>query len=115
MHLPALIVVLIATGLVRSTATKGTVRMLVGLVTLLLTWTIAGIVTSDGVGALIVAATVAAGGIIALNVWTPLLNAARSVIGWVRIRDRVNLLPPVLEARARVVGSVDRALGTVPR
>ena len=50
-HLPAVLVVTIGTGLVRSTATKGTVRLLLGLVTALATWTLAGAVLGNGWGA----------------------------------------------------------------
>ena len=71
-HLPAIVLVVAATGLVRSTATKGTVRMLVGLVAGLATWIIAGIVIADGAAAWLAGLTVAAEGALALAVWTPL-------------------------------------------
>ena len=47
-HLPALFIIVVGTGLVRSTATKGTVRILLGLVTLLTTWMLMGIWLGDG-------------------------------------------------------------------
>ena len=66
-HLPALVLVLGATGAVRSTATKGTVRMLVGLFGGLATWIIAGVVLADGAGAWIAGVTVVAEGALALD------------------------------------------------
>ena len=109
-HLPALLLVLVATGAVRSTATKGTVRLLVGLIAGLLTWIIAGAVLADGFAAVVAGALVAVGGAIALAVWTPLTRLVATLWGYLRARDRVGLLPPVLAARADVVAAVDTAL-----
>ena len=94
----------------RSTATKGTVRLLVGLIAGLLTWIIAGAVLADGFGAVVAGALVAIGGAIALAVWTPLTRLVATLWGYLRARDRVGLLPPVLAARAEVVAAVDAAL-----
>ena len=102
-HLPALLVVTIGTGLVRSTATKGTVRLLLGSVAMLLTWIVAGAWLGDGWSAVGYAIAVAVGGIVALVVWPPLVRQVRVLAGMVRVRDRVGLLAPVLEARSRVV------------
>lgn len=109
-HLPALLLVVGATGAVRSTATKGTVRMLVGLIAGLLTWIIAGAILADGLGAVVAGALVAIGGAIALAVWTPLTRVIATLWGYLRTRDRVGLLPPVLAARADVIAAVDAAL-----
>ena len=103
-----------ATGIVRSTATKGTVRLLVGLVAGLLTWIVAGIVLADGVGAVVAGVLVADGGHRA-RVWTPLTRLVASLWGRLRARDRVGLLPPVLAARADVVAAVDAALTDIDR
>ncbi|MBG7605800.1 MAG: 1-acyl-sn-glycerol-3-phosphate acyltransferase [Actinobacteria bacterium] len=108
-NLPAAFIVVIATALVRSTATKGTVRLLVGLVAGLATWIIAGIVIADGWWAVAVALAVALGGVAALFIWPPLIHQAVILIGRIRLRDRVGLLPPVLEARERVVAEVRSA------
>ena len=108
-NLPAAFIVVIATALVRSTATKGTVRLLVGLVAGLATWIIAGIVIADGWWAVAVALAVALGGVAALFIWPPLIHQAVILIGRIRLRDRVGLLPPVLEARERVVAEVREA------
>jgi 1-acyl-sn-glycerol-3-phosphate acyltransferase len=113
-HLPALVLVTTATGLVRSTATKGTVRLLVGLVTLLVTWSIAGWLLADGLGAFVAAVAVALGGAGALAVWSPVVAAVRTVGGWLRVRDRVGLLPPIDEARDDLDRAVTTALGTAP-
>ena len=110
-HLPALAIVVVGTALVRSTATKGTVRILLGLVTLLATWIGAGMWLADGWAAVATGVGVALGGIAALVVWPPLLREAAILVGRIRIRDRVGLLPPVVEARARVVEAVRDCVG----
>jgi 1-acyl-sn-glycerol-3-phosphate acyltransferase len=109
-HLPAIVVVLAATAAVRSTATKGTVRLLVGLTAGLLTWIVAGMILGDGWGAVAAGALVAAEGALALAVWPPMTRLASALWGRIQVRDRVGLLPPVLAARADVVAAVDRAL-----
>jgi hypothetical protein len=108
-NLPAAFITVIATGLVRSTATKGTVRLLVGLATGFATWIIAGIIIADGWLAIVAGFAVALGGVAALFIWPPLINQAVILVGRVRLRDRVGLLPPVLEARDRVVAEVREA------
>lgn len=111
-HLPAVLIVVVGTGLVRSTATKGTVRMLLGLVTLVATWTVAGMVLADGWAAVAAGMAVAAGGVLALVVWPPLFRQAIVLFGRVRVRDRIGLVPPVIEARSTVVAAVRDILGT---
>ncbi len=106
LHAPAAMVVVIGTGLVRSTATKGTVRVLLGLMTLLLTWAITGAVVADGWGAVGVAAVVAAGGLVTFIVWPPITRQSVMLFGRLKVRDRVGLVPPVIEARTRLVAVV---------
>jgi 1-acyl-sn-glycerol-3-phosphate acyltransferase len=113
-HLPAILLVLTATAAVRSTATKGTVRLLVGLAAGLLTWIVAGLLLADGWGAVAAGALVAAEGALALAVWTPMTRLASTLWGRLRARDRVGLLPPVLAGRADVVDAVDRAASMAP-
>lgn len=113
-HLPALLIVLLATGLVRSTTTKGTVRLLVGTAAGLATWIITGMVVSDGMGALVAGATTAAGGAIALGTWSTLVRAAAQVRGHVRARDRASLVPTALDDRATLLTAIDRALDATP-
>lgn len=110
-HLPAILVVTIGTGLVRSTATKGTVRLLLGLVAMLLTWTIAGAWLGDGWSAVAYAVAVAIGGVVALVVWSPLLRQFQVLVGMARVRDRAGLLDPVFEARSRVAELVRANIG----
>jgi len=110
-HLPAMAVVVLGTGLVRSTATKGTVRLLLGLVTAATTWIVAGAWLADGWAALGVGLAVAAGGVAALVVWPPLIRQVLALVGRLRVRDRVGLLPPVLAARAAVAAEVRATLG----
>lgn len=111
LHLPALFIVVVGTGLVRSTATKGTVRLLLGLVTGVATWVIAGAWLADGWAALGVGLVVAAGGVAALVVWPPLVREVLVIVGRLRVRDRVGLLPPVLESRGVVAAEVRATLG----
>ena len=114
-HLPALGLVVGATALVRSTATKGTVRLLTGLVAGLATWVVAGIVLADGVAAFVAGAAVAVGGALALAVWTPLVRTATALRGRWRARDRAGLLPPVLADRAALVDVAQTALDEAAR
>jgi 1-acyl-sn-glycerol-3-phosphate acyltransferase len=113
-HLPALALTVGASGAVHSTATKGTVRMLVGLFSGLATWIVAGVVLGDGVGALVAGLGVAAGGALALAVWAPLRRAASLVWGRLRARDRGSLIGPVFAARTAVVDAVGAALAESP-
>ncbi len=110
-HLPALFIVVVGTGLVRSTATKGTVRLLSGLVTLLTTWALVGMWLGDGWAAFAYAVAVAIGGIVALIVWPPLVRQAVVLIGRVRVRDRIGLVAPVLAARSAVADAVRESVG----
>lgn len=111
LHLPAWAIVVVGTGLVHSTATKGTVRLLLGLVTGVATWVIAGAWLADGWAALGVGLVVAAGGVAALVVWPPLVRQILVIAGRLRVRDRVGLLPPVLDSRGVVTDEVRATLG----
>lgn len=110
-HVPALIIVTVGTGLVRSTATKGTVRLLLGLVTMLTTWIVAGMWLGDGWAAVADGVAVAAGGAVALVVWPPLWRQAVILVGRLRMLNRVGLLQPVLEAQSRLVATVRASIG----
>jgi len=108
-NLPAAIIVVVGTALVKSTATKGTVRLLLGLVTGLATWIIAGIVIGDGWWAVAAGVGVALGGLAALVIWPPLIQQVARIYGRIRLRDRVGLLPPVMEARQNLIDEVRQA------
>lgn len=110
LYLPAMAIVVVGTGLVRSTATKGTVRLLLGLVTGVATWVVAGAWIADDWAAVGVGIAVAAGGVAVLVVWPPLIRQVLVIVGRLRVRDRVGLLPPVLEARAAVAAEVRATL-----
>jgi hypothetical protein len=86
--------------------------MLLGLVTLVATWTLAGMWLADGWWAVAVGLAVALGGALALVVWPPLFRQAIVLIGRIKVRDRVGLVPPVIEARSTVVAAVRDSLGT---
>ncbi len=111
-HLPALLAVVVGTGLVRSTATKGTVRILLGLVTLVATWTLTGMWLADGWEAVAAGVAVAIGGVIALIVWPPLVRQAVVLTGRMKVRDRIGLVPPVVEARSTAIEAVRESLGS---
>ena len=110
-HLPALAVIVVGTALVRSPATKGTVRLLLGLVTLVTTWVLMGMWLGDGWVAVADGVAIALGGAVALIVWPPLVRQAAVLIGRIRLRDRVGLVPPVVEARSAVVTAVCDSIG----
>ena len=110
-HLPALAVIVVGTALVRSTATKGTVRLLLGLVTLVTTWVLMGMWLGDGWVAVADGVAIALGGAVALTVWPPIARQAAVLIGRIRLRDRVGLVPPVIEARSALVTAVRDSIG----
>ena len=110
-HLPAVLLVTIGTGLVHSTATKGTVRLLLGLLTMVITWIVAGAWLGDGWTALAFGLVVALLGGVALLVWPPLIREFRALLGWMRVRDRAGLLGPVLDARSHVAELVRASIG----
>jgi glycerol-3-phosphate O-acyltransferase / dihydroxyacetone phosphate acyltransferase len=110
-HLPAVAIIVAGTGFVRSTATKGTVRLLLGLVTIPATWIVAGLLVADGWAAVATALSVAVAGAVALVVWPPLVRQVVILAGRLRIRDRVGLLPPILEARSHLVELVAANIG----
>ena len=105
-HLPALVIIVVGTALVRSTATKGTVRLLLGLVTLSTTWVLMGMWLADGWVAVADGIAIAIGGAIALTVWPPIVRQSSVLIGRIRLRDRVGLVPPVIDARSALVACV---------
>jgi hypothetical protein len=96
---------------VRSTATKGTVRLLLGLVTLLTTWVLMGMWLGDGWVAVADGIAIAIGGAVALTVWPPIVRQTGVLIGQIRLRDRVGLVPPVIEARSALVATVRDSIG----
>jgi hypothetical protein len=87
------------------------VRMLFGLVTLVATWTLAGMWLADGWAAVAAGVGVAVGGMLALVVWPPLFRQAVVLVGRVRVRDRIGLVAPVIEARSTVVAAARDILG----
>jgi hypothetical protein len=49
--------------------------------------------------------------VFALLVWSPLVRATIVLVGRLRVRDRVGLLPPVVAARSHLVEVVDTSIG----
>ncbi|MEO1056977.1 MAG: 1-acyl-sn-glycerol-3-phosphate acyltransferase [Actinomycetota bacterium] len=111
---PAIALTVVITGTVKSTATKGTVRLLVGLVTGLATVVVAGVVLADGWGAVLAGVFVGVGGVVALVIWPPLIRVALTFVGWLRTRDRAGPLAAVFSERAEVIETVRAALSTEP-
>jgi hypothetical protein len=109
-HLPALLIVVGATARIRSTATKGTVRLLVGAVAGLLTWIVAGIVIADGWWAVLAGLLVAVEGMLALLVLPPLIHSAQTVVGRLRLRSRGSQLDQLVADRALLVDAVHDAV-----
>lgn len=108
-HLPVVVLVTVLTGWVRSTATKGTVRVLVGALGGLLTWIIGGIVLADGWGAVATAVALAALGAVALGLWTLVSTSWSRVLGGLRVRDRLRLIDAALVDRAALCAAVESA------
>jgi hypothetical protein len=111
-HLPAVAIVMAATGAVRSTATKGTVRLLVGLVLGLATWLTVGTLVADGPLVLVAAAAVGLGGWIVLSVWTSIAQTVQAVVGALRRRDRAGLLAAATSDRDTLIAVVHAAEAT---
>ncbi len=109
LHLPAVALILVATAAVRSTATKGTMRILVGLSAGVLTWVIFGMVTADGSAAVAAGVALAVEGQIALLIWPAFVALVARCWGWARSRDRGELVGPVLASRAVLGAAVQDA------
>ncbi len=105
-HLPLLLVVRAATTAVRATATKGTVRLLVGAAGALLTWTGVGVVAADGWWVPVAMVVVAALGALTLASWSRCSRAAVALRDRLRLRDRRQLADAVLESRAALLATV---------
>lgn len=110
-YLPVILLAALASAVVRSTATKGTVRILVGAAGAVATWIVAGIVLADGAAAFVAGLAVAVAGILALAVWTPLAAALSATWRGLRVRSRAGLLPPVLADRDELAAAVQDATG----
>jgi 1-acyl-sn-glycerol-3-phosphate acyltransferase len=110
-HLPVVLLVTLLTGWVRSTATKGTVRVLVGALGGLATWVIGGIVLADGWETVLAAIGLALLGAVALGLWTLVSSSWSRVLGALRVRDRIRLVETALDDRAALCAAVDRAGG----
>jgi 1-acyl-sn-glycerol-3-phosphate acyltransferase len=109
-HLPAIVLVQVAVARVRSTATKGTVRMLVGLLAGLLTWWLYAMVVADGTGAVLLAmAVLAATAALALVTWTWLVEAVGILRSTFRAHDRRALVPGLEATRDTLVAAVHAA------
>lgn len=114
-HLPSVVAVHLAVARVGSTATKGTVRVLVGLVTVVLTWWIVAMALADGAAAVaLTMVALAALGAVALTTWTYVVEGASIARRWFRSRDRRQLVPGLLVTQQRLVDAVRLAEQAAP-
>jgi hypothetical protein len=95
-----------ATTAVRSTATKGTVRLLVGAAGAVLTWTVVAVLVADGWVVPVAMAVVAALGALTLASWSRSTRAVLSLRDHLRLRDRRQLADAVIDSRAALLGIV---------
>jgi len=110
-NLPVIAAVQLGVMAVRETATKGTVRLLIGLVVGLLTWWVAAMLLADG--ALAVVATMmglAVLSAVALAVWESVIDGIEILRMWFRRRDRAQLIGGLERTQILVAGHVDAAL-----
>jgi 1-acyl-sn-glycerol-3-phosphate acyltransferase len=110
-NLPAIVLVRLGVAAVRSTATKGTVRMLVGFVAIAATWITVAVLAVDGWAILVALLAIAAISALALATWTWVVGGAVTVWGAIRRHDRRQWLPALEQARDQVVGAVRAAAG----
>lgn len=110
-HLPCVLAVHLAVAKVPSTATKGTVRILVGLLTAVTTWWIAAMIVTDGAArVLAVMAGVAVLGAVALATWTWVVDAVTTARRRFRAFDRRALVPALAASQQHLVDAVSRAV-----
>jgi glycerol-3-phosphate O-acyltransferase/dihydroxyacetone phosphate acyltransferase len=110
-NLPVIVAVQVAVMAFRETATKGTVRLLVGLVMGSLVWWVAAMMLADGVAAVVV--TMVGLGIIsaiALMTWEWVIDGFAILRMWFRRRDRAQLVAGLAHSQALVAAAVDNAL-----
>jgi glycerol-3-phosphate O-acyltransferase/dihydroxyacetone phosphate acyltransferase len=107
-HLPLLLAVRAATTAVRSTATKGTVRLLIGAAGAVLTWTVVGVLVADGWGVPVAMLVVAALGALALASWSRSTRAVLALWDHLRLRDRRQLADALFDSRAALLDLVRR-------
>ena len=115
-NLPVIIAVQLAVMAVKETATKGTVRLLVGLVMGALVWWAAAMILADGPVA--VAVTMVGLGIIsaiALATWDWVIDGFAIIRMWFRRRDRAQLVTGLEQSRSLVAAAVDNALASARR
>jgi 1-acyl-sn-glycerol-3-phosphate acyltransferase len=112
-NLPALVLVRLGVASVRSTATKGTVRMLVGLLTIAATWITIAVLVADGWAILAALAVIGTISALALATWTWVVGGVTTLWAAARRHDRRQWLPALEAARDDVVAAV-RAAADAP-
>ena len=111
-HLPLLLAVRVATTAVRSTATKGTVRLLVGAAGAVMTWAVVGVLVADGWGVPVAMLVVAALGALTLASWSRGTRAVLALRDHLRLRDRRQLADALFASRAALLDLVRRVTAT---
>lgn len=101
-----------ASLLVRKPVSKGTVRVLVGLLTFPTAWITAGVITADGAPRVtVVVVTAALGALAAIWMVERALALARMLLRWQSQRERIGTVELATEVRAEVVDAVRAAVG----
>ncbi|MFL6205637.1 MAG: lysophospholipid acyltransferase family protein [Acidimicrobiales bacterium] len=102
---PAALVVLVSL-LVKTPVSKGTARVLVGLVAFPTAWITAGVLAADGLRVILVIVTAAVGALAAIWMIERALALALMVLRWQAQRERIGTVGLAEAVRADVVGCV---------
>jgi glycerol-3-phosphate O-acyltransferase/dihydroxyacetone phosphate acyltransferase len=108
---PALLVALVSL-LVKTPVSKGTARVLVGLLAFPTAWITAGVLTTDGAPRVtLVVLTAAVGALAAIWLVERAMALARMLLRWQAQRERIGTVGLAAEIRAEVVDAVRRVAG----
>ena len=104
--------VALASLLVKTPVSKGTARVLVGLLAFPTAWITAGVLTTDGAPRVtLVVLTAAAGALAAIWLVERAMTLARMLLRWQAQRERIGTVGLAHDLRAEVVGAVRAAAG----
>lgn len=108
---PAVLVALVSL-LVKTPVSKGTARVLVGLLAFPIAWITAGVLTTDGtVAVTLVALTAAVGALAAVWLVERAMALARMLLRWQAQRERIATVGLALEVRGEAVAAVRAVVG----
>jgi len=110
-HLPALLLLQLVVSSFESTATKGTVRLLVGAGAMLLTWWVVAMVLVDGAVDVVLAMfAIAASGTLVMFLWGSLGAGLLMIRRWQRTRDRKALIAGLVASRSELITAINQAV-----